>query len=60
MSAAFGTSTERLGAVKAQWDPHGAFRTHQAIRATRARPARRPRRVASKEDRMNNVLRNYT
>jgi len=32
MSAAFGTSTERLAAVKAQWDPHGTFRTHQAIR----------------------------
>ena len=36
MSAAFGTSTERLAAVKAQWDPHGVFRTHQSIRATDA------------------------
>jgi FAD/FMN-containing dehydrogenase len=36
MSAAFGTSTARLAAVKAKWDPHGAFRTHQAIQATRA------------------------
>ncbi|MGH9243452.1 MAG: FAD-binding oxidoreductase [Acidimicrobiales bacterium] len=34
MSEAFGTSTERLAAVKAQWDPHGHFHTHQAIRAT--------------------------
>ncbi len=34
MSAAFGASTERLAAIKAQWDPHGAFRTHQAIRET--------------------------
>src|SRR5687768_12202722 len=34
MSAAFGPSTEGLAAVKAKWDPHGAFRTHQAIRAT--------------------------
>ena len=32
MSAAFGTSAERLAAVKSQWDPHGTFRTHQAIR----------------------------
>ncbi len=32
MSAAFGTSAGRLSAVKSQWDPHGAFRTHQAIR----------------------------
>lgn len=35
MSAAFGTSTERLAAVKAQWDPHGIFRTHQAIRRSK-------------------------
>jgi FAD/FMN-containing dehydrogenase len=34
MSTAFGTSSERLAAVKAAWDPHGRFRTHQAIRAT--------------------------
>src|ERR687896_408391 len=34
MSAAFGPSTAGLAAVKAKWDPHGAFRTHQAIRAT--------------------------
>ena len=32
MNAAFGTSAERLSAVKSQWDPHGAFHTHQAIR----------------------------
>jgi FAD/FMN-containing dehydrogenase len=31
MRAAFGASTERLAAVKADWDPHGTFRTHQAI-----------------------------
>jgi FAD/FMN-containing dehydrogenase len=35
MSAAFGTSTERLAAVKAQWDPHGVFRTHQSIRTSK-------------------------
>jgi FAD/FMN-containing dehydrogenase len=35
MSAAFGSSTERLAAVKAEWDPHGVFRTHQAIRRSR-------------------------
>ena len=34
MAAAFGTSAGRLAAVKAQWDPHGVFRTHQAFRAT--------------------------
>jgi non-heme chloroperoxidase len=32
MRAAFATSAERLAAVKAEWDPHGVFRTHQAIR----------------------------
>jgi FAD/FMN-containing dehydrogenase len=32
MSAAFGSSADRLSAVKKQWDPHGVFRTHQAIR----------------------------
>ena len=37
MSAAFGTSAERLAAIKATWDPHGLFRTHQAIRATAIR-----------------------
>jgi FAD/FMN-containing dehydrogenase len=31
MRAAYGTSTERLAAVKAEWDPHGVFRTHQNI-----------------------------
>jgi FAD/FMN-containing dehydrogenase len=35
MNAAFGTSTERLAAVKAQWDPHGTFRTHQAIQRSK-------------------------
>jgi FAD/FMN-containing dehydrogenase len=29
MSAAFGTSAERLAAINAAWDPHGLFRTHQ-------------------------------
>jgi FAD/FMN-containing dehydrogenase/pimeloyl-ACP methyl ester carboxylesterase len=32
MSAAYGSSTERLAAVKAEWDPHGVFHTHQALR----------------------------
>lgn len=32
MSAAFGESTERLRAVQETWDPHGVFRTHQALR----------------------------
>lgn len=32
MSAAFGSSGDRLAAVKERWDPHGVFRTHQAIR----------------------------
>jgi FAD/FMN-containing dehydrogenase len=32
MKAAFGPSAERLAAVKSQWDPRGAFHTHQAIR----------------------------
>jgi FAD/FMN-containing dehydrogenase len=32
MDAAFGSSTGRLAAVKAEWDPHGVFHTHQAIR----------------------------
>ncbi len=32
MSAAYGESTERLAAVKAAWDPHGVFHTHQALR----------------------------
>ncbi len=32
MGAAFGASAERLAAVKTQWDPHGMFHTHQAIR----------------------------
>ena len=41
MSAAFGTAAERLATVKAKWDPHGVFRTHQAIRATAASPGRR-------------------
>ena len=33
MSAAFGTSTERLAAVQTEWDPHGTFRTHQRLRS---------------------------
>ncbi len=33
MRAAFGPSTDRLTAVKAAWDPHGIFHTHQAIPA---------------------------
>jgi FAD/FMN-containing dehydrogenase len=32
MRAAYGPSTERLAAVKAAWDPHGVFRTHQEVR----------------------------
>ncbi|MDP1849272.1 MAG: GNAT family N-acetyltransferase [Solirubrobacteraceae bacterium] len=32
MTHAFGASGERLVAVKADWDPHGVFRTHQAVR----------------------------
>jgi FAD/FMN-containing dehydrogenase len=32
MSAAFGTRADRVAAVKAAWDPHGLFRTHQTIR----------------------------
>ncbi|MEA2177039.1 MAG: hypothetical protein QOG77_336 [Solirubrobacteraceae bacterium] len=32
MSAAYGDSTARLAAVKAAWDPHGMFHTHQALR----------------------------
>jgi hypothetical protein len=32
MSAAYGASTARLAAVKAAWDPHGMFHTHQALR----------------------------
>ena len=35
MSAAFGTSTERLAAVQTEWDPHGTFRTHQRLRSGR-------------------------
>ena len=31
MRAAYGTSIERLATVKADWDPHGVFRTHQNI-----------------------------
>jgi FAD/FMN-containing dehydrogenase len=34
MSAAFGTSAQRLAAIKATWDPNGLFHTHQAIRTT--------------------------
>lgn len=39
ISAAFGSAAERLAAVKAAWDPHGVFRTHQTIRATSANDA---------------------
>jgi hypothetical protein len=31
MAAAYGASTARLAAVKAQWDPHGMFLTHQGL-----------------------------
>jgi FAD/FMN-containing dehydrogenase len=31
MSAAFGENSELLAAVKAHWDPHGMFHTHQAL-----------------------------
>ena len=33
MRAAYGSSSERLATVKAEWDPHSVFRTHQDIRA---------------------------
>jgi FAD/FMN-containing dehydrogenase len=36
MRRAYGSSAERLAAVKVEWDPHGAFRTHQAIPAPMA------------------------
>ena len=36
ISAAFGASAPRLAAIKARWDPHGRFRTHQTIRAADA------------------------
>jgi FAD/FMN-containing dehydrogenase len=36
MAAAYGASTARLAAVKAQWDPHGVFLTHQALRGLAA------------------------
>jgi FAD/FMN-containing dehydrogenase len=39
MRAAFADSAERLAAIKAEWDPHGVFRTHQAIRAGAAATA---------------------
>jgi len=39
MRAAFATSAERLAAIKAEWDPHGVFRTHQAIRGARGNGA---------------------
>jgi hypothetical protein len=32
MGAAYGASAERLAEVKAKYDPHAVFRTHQAIR----------------------------
>lgn len=41
MAAAFGTSAERLSAVRAEWDPHGVFRTHQAFRVDPSRLRRR-------------------
>ncbi len=41
MSAAFGASAQRLAAIKARWDPHGLFRTHQTIRAAEHRRAPR-------------------
>ena len=51
MSAAFGASAQRLAAIKARWDPHGLFRTHQTIRTpTRpmsARHRRLPARAAA-------------
>jgi FAD/FMN-containing dehydrogenase len=34
MRSAYGASADRLAAVKAEWDPHGVFRTHQAVRTT--------------------------
>jgi FAD/FMN-containing dehydrogenase len=32
MRAAFGSSADRLAALKAEWDPNDVFRTHQTIR----------------------------
>lgn len=37
MRTAFGTCAGRLAAVKARWDPHHVFRTHQTIDANGAR-----------------------
>jgi len=31
MRSAYGASAERLAALKAEWDPHGVFRTHQEV-----------------------------
>jgi hypothetical protein len=31
MRSAFGSSFDRLAAVKAAWDPAGVFRTHQDL-----------------------------
>lgn len=31
MTAAYGAGAARLADVKAAWDPHGVFRTHQAL-----------------------------
>jgi FAD/FMN-containing dehydrogenase len=35
-SAAFGSSAPRLAAIKAKWDPHGVFRTHQTVKPAAA------------------------
>jgi pimeloyl-ACP methyl ester carboxylesterase len=32
MESAFAASAERLASIKTEWDPHGVFHTHQAIR----------------------------
>ena len=35
MSAAFGSSTDRLASVQAEWDPYGTFHTHQRLRSSK-------------------------
>jgi hypothetical protein len=32
MRAAYGSSADRLAALKAEWDPHGVFQPHQEVR----------------------------
>lgn len=39
MAAAYGTGAARLAAVKAAWDPHGVFRTHQTFSRSSTAPS---------------------